>query len=119
MVHYSPGTPLYAERTKLSVKTDIMAPKNTLQVRLWFQKLAPSSKENSTPPVTTFVKYYLIYLHLVRPGCTTLGYRPANVWVYNMIRYHPASPKFLTGLDYISLRENKYMHLRISNLILL
>lgn len=54
MVHYSPGTPLYAERTKLSVKTDIMAPKNTLHVRLWFQKLAPSSKENSTPPVTTF-----------------------------------------------------------------
>ena len=32
------------------VKKEVMEPKKTRQVRLWFQKLAPSSSANRTPP---------------------------------------------------------------------
>ena len=38
------------DKRTLRVKVEIMDEKNIRQVKAWFQKLAPSSKENRTPP---------------------------------------------------------------------
>ena len=45
--------PLYMDNAKFRVKVEIIEAKNILHVRAWFQKLAPSSKLNRTPPVMT------------------------------------------------------------------
>jgi hypothetical protein len=39
------------DRKKLRVKVATIAQKNVRQISAWFQKLAPSSIENSTPPI--------------------------------------------------------------------
>lgn len=55
-----PGWPWYALKTIFNVNVEIIDAKNILHVSPWFQKLAPSSKLNNTPPFNNhlyFSKY--------------------------------------------------------------
>lgn len=52
-----PGCPWYVLRIMFSVNVDIIDAKNILQVKLWFQKLLPSSKLNNTPPKKIYIYF--------------------------------------------------------------
>lgn len=49
--NYIPAYPWYVLRTIFNVNVDTIEAKNIRHVKLWFQKLAPSSKLNKTPPI--------------------------------------------------------------------